>query len=127
MTVALDCLVGDWTDWSERSEDGKIRRTRNVMRNAINGGAMCPNLEQTQLGNLYVLVFFNVYLIIIASPVISNLKKENYRLYYLRFYYYHWVDASADGLLVPEGIIRPIVSVSALTWLTLLLKFTVPK
>ena len=76
MTVALDCLVGDWTDWSERSEDGKIRRTRNVMRNAINGGAMCPNLEQTQLGNLYVLVFFNVYLIIIASPVISNLKKK---------------------------------------------------
>jgi hypothetical protein len=60
LTVALDCLVGDWTDWSERSEDGKIRRTRNVMRNAINGGAMCPNLEQTQLGNLYVLVFFNV-------------------------------------------------------------------
>ena len=60
LTVALDCLVGDWTDWSERNEDGKITRTRNVMRNAINGGAMCSNLEQTQLGNLYVLLFFNV-------------------------------------------------------------------
>jgi hypothetical protein len=26
------------------------------------------------------------------------------------------VDTSAGGLLVPEGIIRPVVSVSALTW-----------
>jgi hypothetical protein len=60
LTVALDCLVGYWTDWSERNEDGMITRTRNVIRNAINGGAMCHNLEQTQLGNLYVLVFFNV-------------------------------------------------------------------
>jgi hypothetical protein len=26
--------------------------------------------------------------------------------------FYHWVDTSADGLLVPEGIIIPAVSVS---------------
>ena len=32
------------------------------------------------------------------------------------FYYHHWVDTSAGGLFVPEGIIRPVVSVSALTW-----------
>jgi hypothetical protein len=32
------------------------------------------------------------------------------------FYYHHWVDASAGGLLIPEGIIRPVVSASALTW-----------
>jgi hypothetical protein len=31
------------------------------------------------------------------------------------FYYYHWVDTSAGGLLVPEGIIQPVVSASALT------------
>ena len=31
------------------------------------------------------------------------------------FYYYHWVDTTAGGLLVPEGIIRPVVSASALT------------
>jgi len=39
-------------------------------------------------------------------------------LIYLRFYYYHWVDTSVVGLLVPEGtsIIRPVVSASALTW-----------
>jgi hypothetical protein len=35
---------------------------------------------------------------------------------YLFFYYYHWVHTTAGGLLVPEGIIRPVVSVSALTW-----------
>ena len=29
----------------------------------------------------------------------------------------HWVDTSAGGLLVPEGIVHPVVSVSALTWL----------
>jgi hypothetical protein len=28
------------------------------------------------------------------------------------FYYYHWVDTSADGLLVRDGIIHPLVSVS---------------
>ena len=32
------------------------------------------------------------------------------------FYYYHWFDASAGGLLVPEGIIRPVVGVSVLKW-----------
>jgi hypothetical protein len=31
------------------------------------------------------------------------------------FYYYHWVDTSAGGLLVPDGIIRPVGSASALT------------
>jgi len=35
----------------------------------------------------------------------------------LRFlHYYHWVDTSAGGLLVLKGIIRPVVSDSALTW-----------
>ena len=42
---------------------------------------------------------------------------------------YHWVDTSAGGLLVPEGIINPVVNVSVLTWfiIYLLLKFTDPK
>ena len=38
-------------------------------------------------------------------------------VWYRRFYYYHWVDISAGGLLVPYGIIHPVVSVSALTCL----------
>ena len=29
---------------------------------------------------------------------------------------YHWVDISAGGLLIPEGIIRPVVSAFALIW-----------
>jgi len=42
---------------------------------------------------------------------------------YLRFYYYHWVDTSACGLLVPEGIVRPVVGVSVLTWFIIYLRF----
>jgi hypothetical protein len=29
---------------------------------------------------------------------------------------YDWVNTSAGGVFVPEGIIRPVVSASALTW-----------
>ena len=36
--------------------------------------------------------------------------------YYLRFYYSHWVDTSAGGLLVSEGIARSIVNATALLW-----------
>jgi hypothetical protein len=35
---------------------------------------------------------------------------------YSRFHYYHWVDTDAGGILIPDGTIRPVVSVSALTW-----------
>ena len=33
-----------------------------------------------------------------------------------RFYYYHWVDVSASRLLVPEGIMRPVISTPVLAW-----------
>jgi hypothetical protein len=55
--------------------------------------------------------------------------RRAHKIWYLRFYYYHWVDTSAGGLLVPEGIICLVVIVSTLTWFiryNLLLKFTVP-
>ena len=35
---------------------------------------------------------------------------------YPRFYYYDQVDTPADGLLVPDGIILPVNSDSALAW-----------
>ena len=35
---------------------------------------------------------------------------------YLCFYYYNWVNTSAVRLLVQEGIIRPVVNASSLTW-----------
>ena len=35
---------------------------------------------------------------------------------FLRFYYHHLAYTSADGLLVPEVIIRPVVNASALIW-----------
>jgi hypothetical protein len=37
-------------------------------------------------------------------------------IWYLRFYYTRWVDITAGVLLVPEGIIHPVITVSALTW-----------
>ena len=35
---------------------------------------------------------------------------------YLCFYCYHWIDDSAGGLLVPDGIIRPVISRLVQTW-----------
>jgi len=35
---------------------------------------------------------------------------------YLNVIYYHWVITSAGGLLDTEGIIRPVVSATTLTW-----------
>ena len=35
---------------------------------------------------------------------------------YIRIHYCNWVDISAGELLVPEGIICPVVSASVLTW-----------
>jgi len=34
-----------------------------------------------------------------------------------RVHYYHWVDSSAGGILVPEGIIPPVVGIWEVTWL----------
>jgi hypothetical protein len=38
--------------------------------------------------------------------------KGAHYIWYLRFCYYHWIDSSAGGLSVTEGIIRPVVSVT---------------
>jgi hypothetical protein len=35
---------------------------------------------------------------------------------YLLLYYYQWVDTSIGGILVPEGIIRSVVSASEQIW-----------
>jgi hypothetical protein len=44
-------------------------------------------------------------------------------VWYLRYYCYHWVDASPGGLLVSEGIIRPVVSVSITVSMPLLVDY----
>jgi hypothetical protein len=31
-------------------------------------------------------------------------------------YYYDWIDTSAGGLIIPDRIIRSVVSISSLTW-----------
>ena len=40
--------------------------------------------------------------------------------------FYHWVDTTAGGLLVPEGIIRPVVSVSITGSIPLLVDYQSP-
>jgi hypothetical protein len=40
-----------------------------------------------------------------------------HKIEYLCFSYYHWVDTSAGGLLVPEAIISLVVGDLAMIWL----------
>ena len=42
---------------------------------------------------------------------------------YPRFYYYQWIDTSAGGLLVLEGIVHPVVSVSITGSIPLLMDY----
>jgi hypothetical protein len=42
--------------------------------------------------------------------------RRAHSIWYLRFHYDDWVDISACGVLIPEGITHPVVSASVLTW-----------
>ena len=61
---------------------------------------------------------------IVKQPEINRKKPDKglfkKRVVHTKFdiyvFYDHWVDTSGGGLLVSEGIIRPVVSVLALTW-----------
>jgi hypothetical protein len=44
----------------------------------------------------------------------NSLDKSNYCP--ISVDYYHWFNTSANGLLVPESIIHPVVSALALAW-----------
>jgi hypothetical protein len=55
---AINCEVSDWSDAGECSiapcgTQGQRRQTRTVIRNAENGGAACPALEQYALCDAY--------------------------------------------------------------------------
>jgi hypothetical protein len=70
-----------------------------------------------------VLILNFLYNIFIHRDVVCILlvfwKRADDLYHYLNIYviyYYYWVDTSAGGLQVPEGIIRPVVGASALTW-----------
>ena len=54
--------------------------------------------------------------------VIPETQRANY-IRYLRLYYYNVVDTSVGGLLVPEGIIRPVVSVAITRLIPLLVDY----
>ena len=58
----------------------------------------------------------------VTSRSWSNLMKvipetrRGHLIWYIRFYYYNWVDTSAGGLIVSDGIIHPVISAPALAW-----------
>ncbi len=51
--LAVDCVAGEWTSWSEckvgqNCTDAYQERTRVILRPQENGGAECPNLRETR-------------------------------------------------------------------------------
>jgi hypothetical protein len=48
------------------------------------------------------------------NPYIMSTQQVKY--YIVHMFFYHLVDISAGGILVPEGITRPVVNVSTLIW-----------
>ena len=53
----------------------------------------------------------------LSSSIIKGIR------HYLHFYYYQWIDTCPGGLLIPKGLIRPVVRASALTWFSRYLFF----
>ena len=78
------------------------------------------DLDRFELSHITSLIFLLPKIFQLSDFPIFRLQDlgslMNVIIRYLRFYYYHWVDTSAGGLLVPEGIIHPVVTVSVLTW-----------
>lgn len=52
----------------------------------------------------------------IASIDITETRRRAHYILHPCYHYYRWVDSSAGELLVPEGIISLVVSVSEPTW-----------
>ena len=55
VTFPVHCMVGDWKQWGECSVtcggDGTKTRAREVVQEPANGGAQCPDLEETETCN----------------------------------------------------------------------------
>ena len=52
---SVDCKVGNWKPWDECSatcNGGTKTRSREVVQEPMNGGAMCPSLEETETCNI---------------------------------------------------------------------------
>ena len=53
--LPVDCVVGDWSNWSSCSGDAKKTRTRSVIQESLYGGMSCPPLsETTDCSNLVI-------------------------------------------------------------------------
>ena len=54
LTFPVVCKVGAWKAWGECSatcDGGNKTRAREVVQNPMNGGAECPDLEETVMCN----------------------------------------------------------------------------
>lgn len=80
-TFPTDCVVGNWTEWSDCSEkcdQGIQKRTRRVVKASAHGGEACPSLEETKACYskckdttlIIILVVVFVVVIVIAAVIV---------------------------------------------------------
>jgi hypothetical protein len=69
------------------------------------------NIKQQTIFNYFGFQSFDLSYLMKVIPETSHAHKVGY----LQFYYYYWVDTSAGGRLVPEGIIHPVIFFLKLT------------
>ena len=50
-TVALPCLMSDWSKWIGPDASGTVYRFRYVVRPSLNGGKECEDLLQLKKGH----------------------------------------------------------------------------
>ena len=58
-SIAVNCVVSDWSAWSE-CVNGTETRTRTIVTPASNGGAACPALSETRTCSGYVTLNYSV-------------------------------------------------------------------
>lgn len=80
-TYPVNCIVGEWSDWSDCSEkcnEGIQKRNRKVSTASKNGGEACPSLEETKACYkkcsektlIIILVVVFVVVIVVAAVIV---------------------------------------------------------
>ena len=49
--VPINCLVGEWSSWSQPDEGGKVESFRSIRRKSLNGGMKCPEVWRKKKGS----------------------------------------------------------------------------
>lgn len=48
--VPIDCIVSEWSAWSQPTQTGTRARVRHVTTPPVNGGEKCPDLIEQKEG-----------------------------------------------------------------------------